>query len=127
IAQYDVWLSLPTLDDTELEEAGIILKNIRKAEEVAARLIRDLGLPEDTAESPDSKESALIAKAIVAGQAHQLWLVEQGQATHLTTGKTRELSNSTIVVGAELVAGTPFDLEVPTKKGDLEILHLVQA
>ena len=127
IAQYDVWLSLPILDDTELEEAGIILKNIRKAEEVAARLIRDLGLPEDTAESPDSKESALIAKAIVAGQAHQLWLVEQGQATHLTTGKTRELSNSTVVVGAELVAGTPFDLEVPTKKGDLEILHLVQA
>src|SRR5690606_25527977 len=78
IAQYDVWLSLPILDDTELEEAGIILKNRRQAGEVAARLIRGLALPEDTGESPDSEEPALSANAIAAGQARQRCGAAQG-------------------------------------------------
>lgn len=126
IAQYDVWLSLPALALEQREDMGIIIKNIKKAEEVAGRLIRELGLPDDEHSTPDSRESKDISRVIVAGQVHQLWLVRDGQATHLATGKTRQLSNSTVVLGAELVAGTPFDLEVPTKKGDLETLHLVQ-
>ena len=38
----------------------------------------------------------------------------------------RELSSSSVVVGARLIAGTPFDLQIPTQSGSLETLHLVQ-
>jgi hypothetical protein len=44
----------------------------------------------------------------------------------LTTKKQRELSSSTVVKNPKLVAGTPFDLQIQTQKGDLETLHLVQ-
>jgi hypothetical protein len=49
-----------------------------------------------------------------------------GEAVHLTKKTKRELSSSTVVVNPRLVAGTPFDLQIPTQSGGLETLHLVQ-
>ena len=127
IAQYEVWLAQPALTVEELEEMGIITKNVHKAEEVMERLARDLGLESEERTAVEKDEEADICRAITAGQVHQLWATEDGgQAIHILTGKRRELSNSTVVAHAELVAGTPFDLQIPTQKGELETLHLVQ-
>ena len=49
------------------------------------------------------------------------WSVE----IELGDGSKRELSSGTLVKGASLIAGTPFDLEIPTPRGNLETLHLV--
>ena len=66
-------------------------------------------------------------RSIVAGQTHQLWIVNsKGEAEHLITRKRRELSSSTVVRYPHIFTGTPFDLQIPTYKGDLETLHLVQ-
>ena len=64
---------------------------------------------------------------IVSGQIDQLWNVDmKNEATHIYTRDTRELSSTTIVRNPILIAGTPFDLEVPTRDGTLQTLHLVQ-
>ncbi len=127
IAQYDVWLNLEALTTEELEDIGIISKNIHKAEEVMGRLSRDLGLESEQHGAVDKDEETAICRVITAGQVHQLWVRgDQGQATHLFTGAERELSNSTVVNHADMVVGTPFDLQIPTQKGALETLHLVQ-
>ena len=66
-----------------------------------------------------------MCKCIVAGQLHQLWtLAGDGQAIQLMTNKQRELSSTTVVKNATMVAGTPFDLQVPIGSS-LETLHLV--
>jgi HrpA-like RNA helicase len=127
IAQYDVYLAIPDIDPEMYEELGIIGKNIDKAGEVMGRLHRDLGLDGSALTPVESGEVERLLQCIIAGQIDQLWLIEgDGSAIHLTTKKKRELSSSTVVANQKLVAGTPFDLQIQTQKGDLETLHLVQ-
>lgn len=127
LAQYDVFVALPRIPPDTYEVTGILAKNIDKAEEVIERLHRDLGLEQGelTAITPD--EAAQLMRAIVAGQIHQLWtLDDHGEYEHVTTRQQRELSSSSVVRGARLVTGTPFDLEVPMRGGELSTLHLLQ-
>ncbi|MET0979696.1 MAG: helicase-related protein [Candidatus Saccharimonadales bacterium] len=127
IAQYDVYLAMPDIDPELHEELGIISKNVIKAKEVMERLHRDLGLSGHELSPVDSGEIDKLLQCIIAGQIDQLWMVEGEDAViHLTTKKQRELSSSTVVRNPKLIAGTPFDLQIQTQKGDLETLHLVQ-
>jgi ATP-dependent RNA helicase DHX8/PRP22 len=126
LAQYDVFLALPTIDPLEYEELGIIEKNVAKAQDVNERLNRDLGLgPVQLLEIADQDVDQLLI-CIVAGQLHQVWLIEPtGGAFHLATKQTREVSSGTVVPRNGLITGTPFDLQVPHGDGSLETLHLV--
>ena len=91
------------------------------------RLQRDLALGDEPLTLIDSSELEPLLRSIVAGQIDQLWAIdERGDAVHVQTNKRRELSSSTVVRSPTLVAGTPFDLQVPTYSGELETLHLVQ-
>lgn len=130
LAQYDVFLSLPRIPLEEYEELGIITKNVHKASEIMQRLngdLQDIELNDALLTPISSSEEPEILRCIVAGLIDQLWSVDDyGMATHLTTKKVRELSSSTLVRHATLVAGVPFDLEVPTRDGNLQTLHLVQ-
>ena len=127
LAQYDVYLSLPQIVPDDYEEIGIISKNVHKAREVMDRLNRDLGLdPELLTAITDSEQQSLL-RCIVAGQIDQLWVIDdKNEAVHILTKRRRELSSSTVVRNPTLIAGTPFDLQVPTKSGGLETLKLVQ-
>jgi HrpA-like RNA helicase len=134
LAQYDVYLAVTkiidtttvsSLSDEDLEEQGVIIKNVSKAQEVNERLNHDLGLGQPTLTPITDDEEEPLLRCIIAGQLHQIWLAEPGgQATHLTSRTVRELSSSSVVKHYRLVGGTPFDLEVATPKG-LEVLHLV--
>jgi HrpA-like RNA helicase len=127
IAQYDVYLAIPDIDPELHDDLGIITKNVIKAKEVMERLHRDLGLDGSVLTPVNSGEIDKLLQCIIAGQIDQLWLVEgEDTLVHLTTKKQRELSSSTVVKNPKLVAGTPFDLQIQTQKGDLETLHLVQ-
>lgn len=127
LAQYDILLALPDISPDDYEDLGIISKNVVKAQEVMERLNRDLGLSEQTLTPITMSEQTALMRSIVAGQVDQLWIVNnQGQAEHLITRKKRELSSSTVVKYPRIFTGTPFDLQIPTYKGDLETLHLVQ-
>jgi HrpA-like RNA helicase len=125
LAAYEVYLALPRLDAVELEEIGIITKNVDKAGDVVERLHRELGLDHPVLEAVASGEEPLLRRCIVAGQMDQIWTLDPGgTATHVRSGQQRELSVSSVVKRASLVTGTPFDLEVTTRKG-LETLELV--
>ena len=127
IAQYEVFLALPDTDPLLHEDMGIITKNVAKAEEVMQRLSRDLGLTESLLTAVTKDETEQLLQAVVAGQLHQLWsIAKNGTAIHLQTKDKRELSNSTVVKSARLVAGNPFDLEITNRYGELETLHIVQ-
>ncbi len=128
LAQYDVLLAIPRIVPDMFETMGIIGKNIDKAEEVNERLHRDLGL-EYSDELPEIEDEDVndLMRSIVAGQIDQLWMQdERGNYEHVTTHAVRELSSSSVVRGARLVTGTPFDLQVPTRDGGFETLHLLQ-
>jgi hypothetical protein len=127
LAQYDVFAAMPTILPDRYETLGIIGKNVDKAEEVIDRLHHDLGLERYELTPILPEEATLLMRAIVAGQTHQLWAAtDRGMYQHIQTGKERELSSSSVVRGAKLVAATPFDLQVPTRSGELETLHLIQ-
>lgn len=127
LAEYDVYLNSDKLLPDEYDDMGIIGKNIHKAKEVMERLERDLGLDQKLLVPMTSEEQDQLMRCIVAGQIDQLWTVEDnGEVVHVHTKKCRELSNSTVVRNPKLIAGTPFDLQVPTRSGGLETLHLVQ-
>lgn len=130
LAEYEVYLSVIkqlSYTDEELEELGIINKNVAKAEEVIERLHHDLSLSDTTLDPLDLSDEAPLMKAIVAGQVDQLWYVnDDGKAEHITTGYERELSGNTVVRNPQLISGTPFDLQIPTPSG-LEVLHLLTA
>lgn len=127
LAQYDVYLSLDQIMPDEYEDLGIIGKNILKAQEVMERLMHDLGLNGELLAPATSEEQNQLMRCIVAGQIDQLWTIdEHGNAVHVITRKQRELSNSTVVRNPKLIAGTPFDLQIPTRSGELETLNLVQ-
>lgn len=127
LAQYDVYLSLDQIVPDEYEDLGIIGKNTHKAREVMERLERDLGLNNELLTPIANDEQDQLMRCIVAGQIDQLWVVDDlGKAVHVATKQQRELSNSTVVRNPKLIAGTPFDLQVPTRSGGLETLNLVQ-
>ena len=127
VAQYEVFLALSGIIPDEYDELGIIGKNVDKAREVMGRLHHDLGLDDGELSPVDDAERDDLLRCIVAGQIDQLWIVDDmGEAVHLTQKAKRELSSSSVVVGARLIAGTPFDLQIPTQSGSLETLHLVQ-
>ena len=126
LAQYDVYLALPNINADEYEELGIIDKNTTKAAEVTERLNHDLGLGDVALTPIETSDIDQLLQCIVAGQLHQIWSVEpSGEATHIFTKQTRELSSGTVVKSTGLVVGTPFNLQVPIEKGGLETLHLV--
>ena len=127
LAQYDLLLALPGILAEEYEDIGIISKNIEKSQEVMKRLERDLQLNEELLTPITAAEQDQLMRCIVAGQIDQLWSIDdKGAAVHVATGKARELSSSTVVRNSKLIVGTPFDLQVPTRSGELETLHLVQ-
>ena len=127
IAQYDVYLAVPNVIPDMMEDMGIVAKNVTKAEEVIERLHRDIGVPDDvTLTSVMDDEEAVLLKCIIAGQVDQLWAVnDYGSVENIFTNQEHELSSSTVVRNPRLVAGTPFDLQVPTRNGGLETLHLL--
>ncbi len=130
LAQYDVYRSLGTMNPDDYEETGIISKNVGKAAEVMERLNRELqGIAlDDALLTPiEADEEETLLRCIIAGQIDQLWSIDiDGNAVHIRTGATRELSSSSVVRNPTLIAGTPFDLQVPTRDGTLQTLHLVQ-
>lgn len=126
LGQYDVYLALPQIDPIDYEDLGIIAKNIDKAQDVKDRILRDLGLGDTTLAPVQSTEIEPLLRCITAGQLDQLWSVQpRGEVTRLSDGSKRELSSGTLVKNAALIAATPFDLQIPTPKGNLETLHLV--
>jgi len=131
LAQYDVYRALDDINPDEYEEIGIISKNVSKAKDVMERLNHDLSgisLDETLLTAITESEQDNLMYCIVSGQIDQLWSVDlKGEATHIYTGDVRELSSTTIVRNPTLVAGTPFDLEVPTREGNLQTLHLVHS
>lgn len=130
LAQYDVYRALEGINPDDFEEIGIISKNVSKAKDVMDRLNHDLSgisLDETLLTAMTEQEQDSLMYCIVAGQVDQLWSVDiKGEATHIYTGDVRELSSTTVVRNPTLIAGTPFDLEVPTRDGSLQTLHLVQ-
>ena len=127
LAQYDVYLALPQIPDSMYEEVGIIAKNVHKATEVMERLEHDLQLGAIPLTPLTDDEQDHLMRCIVAGQIDELWSVDDhGEAVHVFTKRHRELSSSSVVRNPKLIAGTPFDLQVPTKSGGLETLNLVQ-
>ncbi|HEY8992409.1 MAG TPA: helicase-related protein [Candidatus Microsaccharimonas sp.] len=130
LAQYDVFRALETINPDDYEEIGIISKNVTKAHDVMERLNHDLSgitLDETLLTPITESEQDSLMYCIVAGQIDQLWSVDpKGEATHIYTGDVRELSSTTVIRNPTLIAGTPFDLEVPTRDGSLQTLHLVQ-
>jgi hypothetical protein len=125
IAQYDLYCALPDIYEGLYEEMGIITKNVEKAAEVNERLCSELNLEVGTLEPILEDELEPLLKSIIAGQLHELWVVQAGgDAVHYASGNVRELSGNTVVRNAALVVGTPFDLEIPTSKG-MNTLHLL--
>jgi HrpA-like RNA helicase len=127
LAQYDVYLALPTISEEQYEELGIISKNVDKAEEVIERLNRDLSLTEVALTPIEASEEGPLLRCITSGEIDQLWSVidDNGTVEHIFSGQQRELSSSTVVKNPTLITGTPFDLQVPLRSGGLETLHLV--
>ncbi len=126
LAQYDVYLAVPNLVVDELEELGIVAKNITKAQEVIERLHRDIGVSDIELTLIAADEEEALLRCITAGQIDQLWAMnDYGQVENIFTGQERELSSSTVVRNPRLIVGTPFDLQVPKRGGGLEVLHLV--
>lgn len=127
LAQYDVYLALPEIPDSMYEEVGIIAKNVQKASEVMERLERDLKLGAIPLTPLTDDEQDQLMRCIVAGQIDELWSVDDnGGVEHIFTKRRRELSSGTVVRNPKLIAGTPFDLQVPSRSGGLETLNLVQ-
>ena len=130
LAQYDVYCALEMIDPNDYEDIGIISKNVTKARDIMGRLNHDLSgisLDETLLTPLTESEQDSLMYCIVAGQIDQLWSVDsKGEATHIYSGDVRELSTTTVVRNPVLIAGTPFDLEVPTRDGSLQTLHLVQ-
>jgi late competence protein required for DNA uptake (superfamily II DNA/RNA helicase) len=127
LAQYDVYLAVPQLLPEELEDAGIISKNVTKAKEVMERLDSELRLGMETLVPIEESDEEPLLKSIISGQIDQLWVVDEfNDAVHIQTKRHRELSSSTVVRNPRFIAGTPFDLQIPTRSGAFETLHLVQ-
>jgi len=130
LAQYELYLALPNIALEDYEELGIISKNVLKAREVMQRLnndLNDIDVDDSLLTPMTDEEQNFLMRCIVAGEIDQLWTIdEQGRVTHIRSSVTRELSSTTVVRNAPLIAGTPFDLEVPTRDGTLQTLKLVQ-
>lgn len=127
LAQYDVYLALPNIDEEKYEDVGIIGKNVDKAEEVIERLNNDLALTDIPLSPIESNEEEPLLRSITAGEIDQIWAAvdDHGTVEHIFSGQQRELSSSTVVRNPTLITGTPFDLQVPLRSGGLETLHLV--
>jgi len=130
LAQYELYMALPNIALEDYEELGIISKNVLKAREVMQRLnndLNDIDVDDSLLTPMTDEEQNFLMRCIVAGEIDQLWTIdEQGRVTHIRSSVTRELSSTTVVRNALLIAGTPFDLEVPTRDGTLQTLKLVQ-
>lgn len=132
LAQYEVFLSLPHIEEAAFEELGIIGKNIDKALEVMQRLnydLADIEVDQSILSAITQDELEPLLLSIVSGMMAQVWVVDEyGKATHVSSKDKREISSTSVAKNPYLVVGTPFDLQVPVQgiDGELQTLHLLQ-
>ncbi|MGB4761847.1 MAG: helicase-related protein [Candidatus Saccharimonas sp.] len=124
LAQLDVFIATQTMSSFEKQQNSINSKNLQRAREVFRQLLRTEKLTAADLTEPSDEQRAQLTEAVIAGMVDHLYTRSYGGFENPRDG-AREVSNRSMVRGADMVVGEPFDLQVQTKRG-LRTLALIE-
>lgn len=118
IKQLEVFVAAEKMSDKEKRDHDIYVRAFGKAREVL-RQLRDVeGLKDHDLTKPTAEQREQLVRCIIAGMVDNLY-VRQSNSTWYqdARGNSRETSRKSIVSSGVMIVGTPFDLEVTTRRG----------
>lgn len=121
LAQLAVYKAAEKMGRKEMVEKGVFAKAFYHARQKRRHLAKAL---EGMIEEGSSGNRELIMKAIVAGMVDHLFRRSYGFYLN-GDGQQRQLDHNSVVLGAELAVGVPFDLQIKTRYGGSRTLNLL--
>lgn len=124
IKQLEVFVAAQSMSDTEKRNHDIYMKAFSKAREVLRQLRGVEGLKDQNLTAPTTEQREQLLRCIVAGMVDNLYVSQYGDYSD-ARGNRRDASTKRIVRPNGMIVGTPFDLEINTRRGN-STLHLIE-
>ncbi|PID31413.1 hypothetical protein CR983_01160 [Candidatus Saccharibacteria bacterium] len=125
IKQLEVFIAYKNKRKGYLNEHDILVKAFNKSKEVMKSLRRVEQLNGEPLLLPTAQQREQLVKCIVAGMVDSLFLGEGSFSAYTGYGQRRICGNRSTIEPSEMIVGTPYDLEVPSKSST-RILPLIQ-
>ena len=125
ITQLNVFVHAQYLNKKERRDYDISNKSYAQADKIFGQLCKTLKLDGEI-EQPDEAQQAQLVKCIIAGMVDELYIKDDYSRAYNGARDQRELGNRTNVAAGNMVVGSPFNLEIPARRGGTRILHLLQ-
>ncbi|MFA5644325.1 MAG: helicase-related protein [Patescibacteria group bacterium] len=119
MAQLKVWEMTRTMNETQMKEAGISLRNFFRAKEIRQRLADAL---KGHFRLGTNGKRENILKAVCAGMVDHLYKNQYGSYRN-GDDVSRELGSASVVERSmpDWVVGIPFDLQIQTRRGSMTL------
>lgn len=125
IKQLEVFIAAQKMSNKELRDHDIFGKDFSRAADVLRQLRRAEKLPQQELAIPSGKQRRQLVKCIIAGMVDNLY-TRQGSEFCDADGNYRDINNRSIISAGKLIVGTPFDLQITTRRGPMT-LNLIES
>lgn len=124
IKQLEVFVAAQTMSDSQKRDHDLYIKAFSKACEVMRQLRKVEKLQDWELTAPTKQQREALVKCIIAGMVDTLFTQRMGEYYDVH-GDVREPSSRSTVVPGDMIVGSPFDLQITTRRG-LATLRLIE-
>lgn len=125
IKQLEVFIAAQKMSNKERRDHDIYGKDFSRATDVLRQLRRAEKLPQQELAVPGDEQRQQLVKCIIAGMVDNLY-TRQDSEFYDADGNYCELNNRSIISASKFIVGTPFDLQITTRRGPMT-LHLIES
>ena len=124
IKQLEVFVAAERMSNEQKRDHDIYVKAFSKSCEVLRQLRGVERLHDQDLSVPTKEQRAQLVKCIIAGRVDNMYINDGYYGHRNAQGDVREVSSRSIIRAEKMVVGTPFDLQINTRRG-LTTLHLL--
>lgn len=125
IKQLEVFVAAERMSDSQKRNHDIYVRAFSKSREVLRQLRSVEKLQDQNLSAPTKEQREQLVKCIIAGMVDNLYINDVYYGHRNAQGDVREVSSRAIIRPSKMVVGSPFDLQINTRRG-LQTLNLLE-
>lgn len=129
IKQLEVYIAATKMSDSQRRDSNIFVKAYKNARDIEKQLRRIERLDDEALMAPAPEQREQLVRCIIAGMVDNLYTSDSTTRSSYyrnAQGEYRETGNRTLIRSGKMLVGTPFDLQIVTRRGPTT-LHLIES